>query len=112
MKSHIVHSKWQWYSNHPISSHAEGFYQKKVWQYDEDKFIHAEVIQYPEMSFPNGNTIGRRWEVDIQIPDDFGILERAMNLKFFTYDKLDWVTIELEIMEVIGLLAKGRNEDL
>jgi len=90
------------------------------WLEFKDTFLHKYANRtWQKLYFINDHKIGiiiaeyifrgdTRYEIDIQIPDEFTILDKTINITIFTYPKLDFIRMEKEALRVIKKLLKKR----
>jgi len=76
----------------------------RVWQkiyYIEDEKIGINLAEY----YFKGRTF---YEVDIQIPEEFSIVNKTINITLFNYDKLDFERAEKDALKVMKKLIKNK----
>lgn len=95
--------KYRW-MNIPIDK-SENKFARRWWQalvYRKDYIaeVYANIYEY---AIPN---MYIRYEVDLQIPKDISLNVMTMNIKIFTYLKLDMKRIDADIKSVVDALTK------
>jgi len=92
--------KWLEFRDDVLYKHANRTWQKLY--FINDYKIGIIIAEY----IFRGNT---HYEIDIQIPDEFTILDKTINITIFTYSKLNFTKMEKEALRVIKKLLKKRK---
>ena len=89
--------------------YAECFYQKKVFTYESRygtlEGIYADIIEYSPIEHGDIN-VPNKWELEVYLPDDYNVTNKAMKVKVYTYDTLDFVLAEVDAKGIIRKLRK------
>jgi len=90
------------------------------WLEFKDTFLHKYANRtWQKLYFINDYKIGiiiaeyiikgdTRYEIDIQIPGKFTILNKTIDITIFTYSKLDFAKMEKEALRVVKKLLKRK----
>ena len=92
-------SNWEEIEDSFFYKHANRVWQKIC--YIEDEKIGINLAEY----YFNGRTT---YEVDIQIPEEFSIANKTINITIFSYDKLDFERAEKDALKVMKKLIRNK----
>jgi len=92
---------WKKYEKNPLDIGSDCFYQKII--YIGDEKIGINILEYTFNETGEGR---KSWEVRIQIPEEFSISKKTMNVEIFSYSKLDFNLVEKQAKKVINKLTK------
>lgn len=101
MKEEILPLGWKKYQKHVLYDYIDCFYQKRLWK---DKEIFINILEY---SFNSGEfPMGKLWEVDMQISDEYSTFKKSINIKIHSYKKLDFKKMEADSKKLINQICK------
>ena len=88
-----------------VFPYAKCFWQKCIYTYGKSGVlqIYANFIQYDEIP---GKKDYKTWQLNIQVPEDFNMLNKTINLDLFTYDKPDFNKAEMHAKTILNRLKK------
>ena len=92
-------SDWEQIKDDFFYKHANRVWQKIC--YIEDEKIGINLGEY----YFNGRT---SYEVDIQIPEEFSIVNKTINITIFNYDKLNFERVEKDALKVMKKLIRNK----
>jgi len=92
-----VPAEWREYTSHIVYPFAERFFQKRIYSSDSGD-ISIQIVEY----LIEGKKI---YEVDVQVPEQLSLLGKTVNVKVFTYKKLNFEVMENEARFVIENLT-------
>lgn len=93
---------WKKYTGSQITfPNSEWFWQKRLYDFGNGNTISAEIVEYG----PIGES-GPMWEVQIYFASEISpIIGKAVNVKVYTYDELNFPKMEEDARKVCLLLV-------